>query len=153
MPETSLSVPFLQNWLPGVRLLRNYDLKNISADLRAGLSVAAVAIPIGIAYAGLAGAPPVVGIYSCVLAPLAYLPSTALAAILIASSISLFDLASLRRYYRVSRPEFRHALVAMLGVMTVGVLMGVLVAVGLAMLKLLMLASKPVEAALSRSQQ
>jgi hypothetical protein len=57
MPETSLSVPFMQNWLPGVQLLRTYDLKNISADLRAGLSVAAVAIPIGIAYAGLAGAP------------------------------------------------------------------------------------------------
>ena len=81
-------------------------------------------------------------------APLAYLPSTALAAILIASSISLFDLASLRRYYRVSRPEFRHAIVAMLGVMTVGVLMGVLVAVGLAMLKLLLLASKPHDAVL-----
>jgi MFS superfamily sulfate permease-like transporter len=80
--------------------------------------------------------------------PLGYLPSTALAAILIASSISLFDLASLRRYYRVSRPEFRHAVVAMLGVMTVGVLMGVLVAVGLAMLKLLMLASKPHDAVL-----
>lgn len=72
MPETSLSVPFLQNWVPGVRLLRTYDLKNVSADLRAGLSVAAVAIPIGIAYAGLAGVPPVVGIYSCVLAPIAY---------------------------------------------------------------------------------
>ena len=72
MPETSLSVPFLQNWLPGVRLLRTYDLKNINGDLRAGLSVAAVAIPIGIAYAGLAGAPPVVGIYSCVLPPIAY---------------------------------------------------------------------------------
>ena len=81
-------------------------------------------------------------------APLAYLPSTALAAILIASSISLFDLASLRRYYRISKPEFRHAVVAMLGVMTVGVLMGVLIAVGLAMLKLLMLASKPHDAVL-----
>lgn len=81
-------------------------------------------------------------------APLAYLPTTALAAILIASSISLFDLASMRLYYRVSPPEFRHAVVAMLGVMTVGVLMGVLVAVGLAMLKLLMLASKPHDAVL-----
>lgn len=72
MPETSISVPFLQSWLPGIYLLRTYDLRNITDDLRAGLSVAAVAIPIGIAYAGLAGAPPVVGIYSCVLAPIAY---------------------------------------------------------------------------------
>ena len=37
---------------------------------------------------------------------------------------------------------------AMLGVMTVGVLGGVLIAVGLAMLKLLMLASKPHDAVL-----
>ena len=81
-------------------------------------------------------------------APLAYLPSTALAAILIASAISLFDFASLRRYYQISPPEFRHAVVAMLGVMTVGVLQGVLIAVGLAMIKLMMLASKPHDAVL-----
>ena len=72
MPESSLSPAFVQSWLPGIRLLRTYDLKNFSSDLVAGLSVAAVAIPIGIAYAQLAGAAPVVGIYSCLLAPLAY---------------------------------------------------------------------------------
>lgn len=81
-------------------------------------------------------------------APLGYLPFTALAAILISASIGLFDLGSLRRYYRVSRPEFRHAVVAMLGVMTVGVLGGVLIAVGLAILRLLILASKPRDALL-----
>jgi len=80
--------------------------------------------------------------------PLAYLPATALAAILISSSLALFDLSSLRRYYRISKPEFRHSVVAMLGVMTVGVLGGVLIAVGLAMLKLLLLASKPHDAVL-----
>jgi len=62
-------------------------------------------------------------------APLTYLPSAALAAILISAVLGLFDIASLRGYYRVSRPEFRHAMVAMLGVMTVGVLPGILVAV------------------------
>src|SRR5215470_13291535 len=72
MPESSLSVPVLQSWLPGVHLLRTYDTKNLASDIVAGVSVAAVAIPIGIAYAQLAGAPPVVGIYSCVLAPIAY---------------------------------------------------------------------------------
>jgi high affinity sulfate transporter 1 len=85
-------------------------------------------------------------------APLAYLPSAALAAILISSSIGLFDLHSLRRYYRISKPEFRHSIVAMLGVMTIGVLGGVIVAVGLAMLKLLMLASKPHDAVLGETQ-
>jgi MFS superfamily sulfate permease-like transporter len=55
-------------------------------------------------------------------APLAELPIAALAAILISSAIGLFDIASLRRYYQLSKPEFRQSIVAMLGVMTVGVL-------------------------------
>jgi high affinity sulfate transporter 1 len=80
--------------------------------------------------------------------PLAYLPRAALAAILISSALGLFDIASLRRYYRMSHPEFRHSLVAMLGVMTVGVLPGVLIAVGLALVKLLSLASRPHDAVL-----
>jgi len=85
-------------------------------------------------------------------APLAYLPSAALAAILISSSIGLFDLHSLRRYYHVSKPEFRHAMVAMLGVMTIGVLGGVVIAVGLAILRLLMLGSKPHDAVLGETE-
>ena len=76
-------------------------------------------------------------------APLAYLPTAGLAAILVSSALGLFDVASLHRYYRVSRPEFWLSVVAMLGVMTVGVLQGVLIAVGLALLKLLRLASRP----------
>ena len=44
----------------------------LRSDLVAGLSVAAVALPIGIAYAQLAGFPPVVGIYSAILPPVAY---------------------------------------------------------------------------------
>jgi len=80
--------------------------------------------------------------------PLAYLPTAALSAILVSSALGLFDVASLRRYYRVSRPEFRHSVVAMLGVMTVGVLPGVLIAVALALLKLLRLASRPRDAVL-----
>lgn len=81
-------------------------------------------------------------------APLAYLPSAALAAILITSALGLFDIASVVRYYRISKPEFRHSIVAMLGVMTIGVLPGVLVAVGLAFLKLLTMASRPHDAVL-----
>jgi high affinity sulfate transporter 1 len=75
--------------------------------------------------------------------PLAYVPSAALAAILISSAVGLFDVASLRHYYRISKPEFRQSLAAMIGVMTVGVLPGVLIAVGLALFKLLRQASRP----------
>src|SRR5215472_8726790 len=80
--------------------------------------------------------------------PLARLPTAALAAILMFSAWSLFDFASLRRYYRINMPEFRHSVVAMMGVMTVGALPGVLVAVTLALLNLLRLASRPKDAVL-----
>jgi len=62
----------INNLLPGLQVVRNYRSEWFSSDLLAGLSVAAVALPIGIAYAQLAGFPPVVGIYSCVLPPVAY---------------------------------------------------------------------------------
>lgn len=75
--------------------------------------------------------------------PLAYLPITALAAILISSALGLFDFASLRRYYKLSKPEFRHCVIAMLGVMTIGVLPGVIVAVVMALLNLVRHASHP----------
>jgi len=52
----------------------------------------------------------------------------------------------------VSEPEFRHSVVAMLGVMTVGVLPGVLIAVGLALLNLLRLASRPHDTVLGLAQ-
>ncbi len=81
-------------------------------------------------------------------APLAYLPAAALAAILVSAALGLFDLGSLRSYYRVNRAEFRQSVVATLGVMTLGVLPGVLIAVGLALLRLVVLASRPHDAIL-----
>jgi len=80
--------------------------------------------------------------------PLSYVPTAALAAILITSAMGLFDLASLRRYYRISKSEFRHSLAATIGVMTLGVLPGVLIAVALAIIKLLRRASHPPDALL-----
>lgn len=84
--------------------------------------------------------------------PLALVPIAALAAILISSALSLFDWGSLRRYYRASPPEFRLSVVTTLGVMTAGVLPGVLVAVALTFAKLLRTASKPRDAALGLLQ-
>jgi high affinity sulfate transporter 1 len=81
--------------------------------------------------------------------PLSYVPAAALAAILISSALGLFDIASLRRYYSFSKSEFWFSIIAMLGVMTIGVLPGVLVAVALAIIKLLQRASHPHDAVLS----
>ncbi|GIK55496.1 MAG: transporter [Chloroflexota bacterium] len=60
------------------------------------------------------------------------LPQPALAAIVITASISLFDLKALRRLYAMRRSEFALALACALGVILVGVLEGIVIAVVLA---------------------
>lgn len=58
--------------MPGLRLFNRYQASWLSNDLRAGLSVAAIALPVGIAYADLAGVPTVIGIYSGIFPLLVY---------------------------------------------------------------------------------
>ncbi len=60
---------FAKRWAPGLFSLLTYQRANLGADARAGLAVAAVAIPVGIAYSELAGFPPQIGLY-CSLLPL-----------------------------------------------------------------------------------
>ena len=57
---------------PGLPALWPYNRSNFSHDLIAGLSVAAVALPVGVAYAQLAGFNPSVGLYSSILPLVAY---------------------------------------------------------------------------------
>jgi high affinity sulfate transporter 1 len=82
--------------------------------------------------------------------PLSLLPVAVLAAVLIVAGSSLFDLRSLEELRRINPPEFRLSLVALLGVVTVGVLPGVVIAIGLALLQLLAKASRPHDALLGR---
>jgi len=57
---------------PGLGNLLQYERSSVPYDLVAGLSVAAVALPVGVAYAQLAGFNPAVGLYSSILPLLAY---------------------------------------------------------------------------------
>lgn len=61
-----------QRFAPGLETLSRYDRSWFPHDLGAGLSVAAIALPVGIAYAELAGVPAVVGMYSAIFPLLAY---------------------------------------------------------------------------------
>ncbi len=58
--------------MPGLITLFNYDRKWFTDDVRAALSVAAVALPVAIAYAQLTGVNAAVGLYSCVLPMIVY---------------------------------------------------------------------------------
>jgi high affinity sulfate transporter 1 len=57
---------------PGLRQLLAYQREWLRADLVAGVSVAAVAVPTAIAYAQLIGFEPVVGLYAAILPLVAY---------------------------------------------------------------------------------
>ena len=62
------------------------------------------------------------------------MPQPVLAAVVIAASISLLDVAELRRLFRVRKTEFALAVACALGVMFVGVLQGIVIAVVLSMI-------------------
>src|SRR5215467_13190065 len=64
--------PYLEKIAPGLAKLLKYQRSDFLHDVFAGLSVAAVALPVGVAYAQLAGFNPAVGLYSSILPLLAY---------------------------------------------------------------------------------
>jgi high affinity sulfate transporter 1 len=62
----------LSRGAPGLPDLCNYRRADLPSDIIAGLSVAAVALPVGVAYAQLAGFRPEVGLYASCLPLVAY---------------------------------------------------------------------------------
>jgi high affinity sulfate transporter 1 len=59
-------------WFPPARWLRTYEASWLPADALAGVTLAAYAIPVSLAYAALAGLPPEVGVYGYLLGGLGY---------------------------------------------------------------------------------
>jgi high affinity sulfate transporter 1 len=71
------------------------------------------------------------------------LPEAVLGAIVINAVWHLIDLKKLRRIYDVSRPDFVLAAVCLLGVLTFGILQGLIIAVVVSLLVLIYRASRP----------
>ncbi len=76
------------------------------------------------------------------------MPQPVLAAVVIAASISLFDVAELRRLFRVRKTEFALAVACGIGVMFIGVLQGIIVAVVLSVIYIFKRAWAPYSAVL-----
>jgi len=96
--------PPLSRWLPGLATLRGYRRRDLRGDLVAGLAVTALLVPQGMAYAELAGLPAVTGLYTTVMALLAYAvfgpsrilvlgPDSALAPLILATILPLIGAA------------------------------------------------------------
>lgn len=81
---------------------------------------------------------------------LAILPIPALGAILIAAALSLIDIPALRQIWRISRMEFVFAMIALFAPISLGVLNGVLVAIGATFAYLLHKMMYPRDALLGR---
>ena len=78
------------------------------------------------------------------------MPQPVLAAVVIAASISLFDVAELRRLFRVRKTEFLLAVACLLGVAFLGVLEGIIVAVVLSVVYIFKRAWAPYSAVLGK---
>lgn len=62
----------VDRWVPGLALLRGARPATVRGDLVAGIVLAALLVPQGMAYAQLAGLPPVTGLYATVVPLLVY---------------------------------------------------------------------------------
>ncbi|CDF83216.1 sulfate transporter [Pseudomonas knackmussii B13] len=80
--------------------------------------------------------------------PLGWIPVPALGAVLLMAGWGLIDFAALKGFWRLSRFEFGLCLLTTVGVLSVGVLPGIFVAITLALLRLLYLTYRPSDAVL-----
>ncbi len=62
----------IEKWVPGLRALRTYNRSWLPRDLVAAVVLSALLIPQGMAYAELAGLPPITGLYTTVVCLVAY---------------------------------------------------------------------------------
>jgi MFS superfamily sulfate permease-like transporter len=124
---------------------------NIASALGQGFAVTDADSRTAIAYAsggrtqmtGLVAAACMVLVLLFLTAPLKYVPVPALGAVLVVAALSLFDVASLRHIWRVDKGEVLLSLTATLGVVLVGPINGILVAVALALARFIRGTARP----------
>ncbi len=120
----------IARWVPGVRTLRSYERGWLRFDLIAGLVLAAILVPQGMAYAELAGLPPVTGLYTTIACLVAYAifgPSKVLV-LGPDSSVSPLILASITPLLVVGDPGSAIALAGLLAVLVGAIEVGLGVA-------------------------
>jgi MFS superfamily sulfate permease-like transporter len=76
-------------------------------------------------------------------APLQFIPTAALGSVLAFAALSLFDMTTLKTFWKVDRAEVGLAVVATLGVVAVGAINGVLITVALALARFVKQTARP----------
>ncbi len=117
-------------WTPGLAMLRAYERPWFRPDLVAGIVLAAILVPQGMAYAELAGLPAVTGLYTtiaCLVAYAVFGPSRVLV-LGPDSSVSPLILAAITPLLIVGDPDSAIVLAGMLAIMVGLILIGLGVA-------------------------
>ncbi len=99
---------------------------------------------------GLVGAAAIVLMLVAIPGLVQNLPSTALAAVVIAAALSMLEIAGVRTLYIHGRTDFAVSMVCFLGVALIGVIPGIFIAVGLSLLAFIKRAWRPYDAVLGR---
>ena len=133
------------------RELVAYGAANIAASLGGGFVVTgadsrtAMAVTAGgkTQVTGLVAAAMIAVVLLFFTGPLQFVPLAALGVVLISAALSLLDFSSLRQFWRMDRREFGLCLVTTAGVVAVGSINGILVAVALAIVRLVKHTARP----------
>ena len=133
------------------RELVAYGAANIASSLSQGFVVTgadsrtAMAVTSGgrTQVTGLVAAATIALVLLLLTGPLQFVPVAALGVVLIAAAVSLLDVSSLRQFWRMDRREFGLSLVTTAGVVALGSINGILVAVALAIVRFVKHTARP----------
>jgi high affinity sulfate transporter 1 len=134
---------------------------NLAAGLFQGIPISSSASRTPVAQAagartqltGVVGALAIAALLVAAPTLLAQVPSTALAAVVIAAAIGLIEVADLRRIYRIQRWEFWLSMVCFAGVAMFGAVPGIGIAIVIAVIEFLWDGWRPYSAVLGRVEQ
>ena len=128
-----------------------FGAANISSALSQGFAVTGAdsRTAVGVAaggrtqVTGLVAATTIAAVLLFLTEPLQYVPVAALGAVLVFAAFSLFDVATLREIWKYDRLEVGLSLITTLGVVAVGAINGILIAVVLALARFIRQAARP----------
>ena len=135
-----------------------FGAANISSALSQGFAVTGAdsRTAVGVAaggrtqVTGLIAAATIAAVLLFLTEPLRYVPVAALGAVLVFAAFSLFDVATLREIWKYDRLEVGLSLITTLGVVAVGAINGILIAVALALARFIRQAARPRDEVLGR---
>jgi high affinity sulfate transporter 1 len=133
------------------RELAAFGAANLASALSQGFAVTGADSRTAVAAAaggrtqvtGLVAAVTITAVLLFLTGPLRYVPIAALGALLVFASISLFDTRTLREIWSIDRTEVVLAVITTLGVVALGAINGILIAVGLALVRFVKLTARP----------